>query len=503
MQTGNFNTIFARIGNKPFLSLIDTGSAISVLSTRAFRSLVPHSFTKVDCESPTLFSASGQAISLSHTIETTFCVDGLKLPFTFHVADNLSVGHDVIIGFDFLSKYDCVIDIGNRLISFCDGLTVVPLQNRNRTDTATLITDVVIPPRAEAILSVKLPRCVDNVNNVSIFLLQPVESLHAHCLSMARAVIQPLQGKANCRLINPTNTTVSLKRGTVVGTIEPLSVNSITPLNEHFNSNDDNDRRLIENADDILADLGVDLSKSALQKPDLEKLKQLIAANADVFAKDMSQLGEAKGYIHHIDTGDAPPQRSRIYRTSPAQKAEIDKQVQDLLKHGIIEKSNSLWQCPVVLVKRTTGNDSKTGSSDATGSSNISYRFCCDFRALNRVSKDIFHYLPVWEDVIDAIGNVKPEIFSVLDFRMGFHQIPVDDYSKERCSFVTETGTYSYRRLPFGVKSGTVAFQAMITSLFRDVLFKYMICYVDDLVLFSHSPRRTSQPSVGSIFSFA
>ena len=94
----------------------------------------------------------------------------------------------------------------------------------------------------------------------------------------------------------------------------------------------------------------------------------------------------------------------------------------------------------------------------------------------------------MWEDVIDAIGNVKPEIFSALDFRMGFHQIPLDDYSKERCSFVTETGTYSYRRLPFGVKSGTVAFQAMITSLFRDVVFKYMICYVDDLVLFSHSP---------------
>jgi hypothetical protein len=108
-------------------------------------------------------------------------------------------------------------------------------------------------------------------------------------------------------------------------------------------------------AEAILRDLGINLSQCSLTSTDKDKLTLLLAENSDLFAKDMSQLGEVRGYAHHISTGNNMPQRRRMYRASPAQKAEIDHQVEEMLKCGIIKPSNSLWQAPVVLVqKRST-----------------------------------------------------------------------------------------------------------------------------------------------------
>ncbi|CAC5406519.1 unnamed protein product [Mytilus coruscus] len=45
-------------------------------------------------------------------------------------------------------------------------------------------------------------------------------------------------------------------------------------------------------------------------------------------------------YKHKIDTGSARPIRQRFYRTNPKQRAEIDRQVEEMLKHNIIETFN-------------------------------------------------------------------------------------------------------------------------------------------------------------------
>ena len=75
-----------------------------------------------------------------------------------------------------------------------------------------------------------------------------------------------------------------------------------------------------------------------------------------------------------IDTGDAKPIRQRFYRTNPKQRAEIDRQVQEMLKNNIIEPSNSEWSSPVVLVKKKCGT----------------FRFTIYFRKVNEVTKPEF-----------------------------------------------------------------------------------------------------------------
>ena len=98
-----------------------------------------------------------------------------------------------------------------------------------------------------------------------------------------------------------------------------------------------------------------------------------LAGKRGIFAADMSELGETHLTTHHIDTGDALPIKQRPYRTAPALNAEIERKINDMLRHDVIRPSTSPWSSPVVLVKKKVGT----------------YHFAVDYRKLNKVSKPV------------------------------------------------------------------------------------------------------------------
>ena len=87
------------------------------------------------------------------------------------------------------------------------------------------------------------------------------------------------------------------------------------------------------------------------------------------------------------------------YRTTPEQKAGKERQTQELEERGIISKSNTMWQAPVLLVKKTSGD----------------YRLAVDFRGLNKVTHPINFPITHFQDVVDCLSQAKASIYSVLD----------------------------------------------------------------------------------------
>ena len=97
--------------------------------------------------------------------------------------------------------------------------------------------------------------------------------------------------------------------------------------------------------------------------------------------------------------------------------------------------------------------------------------------------------LPRFDDVVDTIAASKAVYFAVLDLASGFWQISVSESSKEK----TESGTYCYKRMPFGVVNAPSVFSMVMSEILRGINWIHSLVYVDDIVVFSRSLEEHQQ----------
>ena len=111
--------------------------------------------------------------------------------------------------------------------------------------------------------------------------------------------------------------------------------------------------------------------------------------------------------------------------------------------------------------------------------SNGDVRVYGDFTKLNHSIQRERHILPSFEHLAN-IGNAT--VFSKLDANSGFHQIPLDEASQRLTTFITPSGRYCYRRLPFGISSAPEFFQKRMSTILDGL--PGVICLVDDILVF-------------------
>jgi hypothetical protein len=107
----------------------------------------------------------------------------------------------------------------------------------------------------------------------------------------------------------------------------------------------------------------------------------------DVFLDELPGLPADRDVEFAIELipGIAPISR-RPYRMPPNELAKLKKQLQDLLKKGLIRPSSSEWGCPTLFVKKKKDN---------------SLRMCVDYQPLNAVTIKNKYPLPridIWFD---------------------------------------------------------------------------------------------------------
>ncbi|GBG70269.1 hypothetical protein CBR_g6398 [Chara braunii] len=175
---------------------------------------------------------------------------------------------------------------------------------------------------------------------------------------------------------------------------------------------------------------------------------------------------------HHIELlpGAVPP-KGRIYRMSPGELEELRRQLETLTSKGWIRPSTSEFGAPVLFVPKGSGE----------------FRMCIDYRGLNKITRKSTEPLPRIDDLLDMVQGCT--IFSKVDLKYGYHQIEMAEEDVHKTAFKTRYGTYEYLVMPFGLCNAPATFQTEMHRIFRPYLDKFMVVYLDDILVFSKTTR--------------
>ena len=112
-------------------------------------------------------------------------------------------------------------------------------------------------------------------------------------------------------------------------------------------------------------------------------------------------------------------------------------------------------------------------------------RLCRDCQNLNKTTIKDSYPLPHIQDALDTLyGN---NLFTNLDLLKGYHQIEVEENSREKTAFTIHIRLFQYIRLPFGLTNAPASFECLLEHVLRDYIGKFVILYIDDILIYSAS----------------
>jgi len=237
---------------------------------------------------------------------------------------------------------------------------------------------VELPPRQETIVPVR----VSHGNRRDLPFVSVTESLKIPNLSKVysgRSVLPARFSNLQICVANTDDRPQVLKNGTRFGNIESADVVgpasseqilSATPTSVEPAKGSIETTKVIE---DIMKSLPTQLTDHQRQQA-----RQLIERNESIFSKSEYDIGRTPLVEYHIDTGSHRPIRQPLRRHLFKHLEIIDREVEEMERHGIIEPTASPWASNVVLVRKKDG----------------SLRFCVDYRRLNAITYKDSYPLP-------------------------------------------------------------------------------------------------------------
>eukprot|EP00961_Rhodomonas_salina_P037487 503739-Rhodomonas_salina.1 len=169
------------------------------------------------------------------------------------------------------------------------------------------------------------------------------------------------------------------------------------------------------------------------------------------------------------------PSNQAPYRISKEAQDTVQATLEYSYSHGLARNSTSEFAAPVTLAPKPDGT----------------WRFCIDYRKLNASTYEAKYPLPRIDDCLDRLGDAK--YFSKLDLRSGYWQVRILPESIERTAFRTQYGHHEWLVMPFGLQGAPSTFQRMMNHYLRDFLGKFVLCYLDDILIYHHHDSKTKE----------
>ena len=170
---------------------------------------------------------------------------------------------------------------------------------------------------------------------------------------------------------------------------------------------------------------------------------------------------------HRIPLTSDTPIRCKPYAIPYNCRESLRKETQKMLDMGIIERSNTPYASPPVVVGKRDGTD----------------RVCIDYGKLNRISVFDPEPVPTSGDIFLKVS--KALYLSTIDFSKGYWQIPVAKEDVHKTGFVTPDGTFVFLRTPFGMVNSGATFNRMMRKLLDGI--PNVSNYIDDVVVYTET----------------
>ena len=93
--------------------------------------------------------------------------------------------------------------------------------------------------------------------------------------------------------------------------------------------------------------------------------------------------------------------------------------------------------------------------------------------------------VPRIEDVFGRLQGAS--YYNQIDHKSKYHQIRIVPKDIHKTAFRTTFGLYEFLVMPFGLTNAPAAFMDMMNRVFKDFLDKFVIVFIDDILIYSRS----------------
>jgi transposase InsO family protein len=418
-------------------------------------------------------------------MEWTLRIDGRQIQITGLVVKLES--HDMILGREWASDTEILIDCKNRKLVWPDCLPATKSWNKILTTTRKILESGIKNPehqkdadRRDALMAQDTwrPKAILKRYNTRTTWNMEQKRQYSN-MQQALKGSQPKprarpQNKATPETLNwkPTINICSISAAAFsIQLKRPGNVFFTTSLYELDREIEDRQNKGTEPLDPKVGPLPYETELQWLQRILPEEFKDF----ADTFSKEASnRLPPHRPYDHKI-TIDNPKDADELgyaplYNQSTQELEEVKRYLIENLDKGFIEPSQAPYASPVLFVKKKDG----------------SLRFCIDYRKLNRITRKDRYPLPLIQETLARLARAK--VYTKLDIRQAFHRIRINPDSEELTTFRTRYGAYKCKVLPFGLTNGPATYQRYMNDILFDYLDVFCTVYLDDILIYSEDP---------------